>query len=908
MRSCPQMLATWLGMAWIATVLAAEPIHIEVPIRTAPVGFTQEIAPLLQANCTACHNQKKAEGGLNLETLSSLLRGGDSGAVVVPGKSTESPLLAITAHQQATIMPPPDNLVGARPLTPTELGLLKLWIDQGAAGADSAREIQWQSPPGGYQPALAAAVTPDGQFAVCSRGHRICIYHLATGKLVAHLVDSAVEDAAHHDIVRSLAFDPAGELLASGGFREVKLWRRPHVTRASQWTHEAAIRSLAASADGRLIAAGDEQGGIRVWQASDGQTIQSFAAHDAAVTGIAFAGTDGSFFSCSLDKSLKGWTATGNPLAAPVVLPEAVESLIAIDHGRQLVTGDQRGLALVWDAASLSKESTAAIKPLVEIKAHGGAVTALAPLDSKPCEFFSGGADGLVRRWDATSSNKLAELKNDAPVVAVAVSSDGRRIAAAGAEMLKLWDESGKLVTPPLGEPRLAAKLAQLDSQITFTKAVIERSDSDLKSYEGLIRITGVTKDAVKAAEDELTKAQKARDEKQAALDKVQSDEKPDKAKIEAAEKALATAETAVTVAGTVIERAKAVSERTASKLDEAQQALSAHKELLQRQELSRTETAAAAKASSPKFRSLAFSHDQRSLATGFDDGAVQFFDAESGTPSQLLAAHRDAATGLAFSAAGTLYTGSADKSALVWNVPQQWKLERVVGGLDCDVLADRVLSVDFSRDGRWLATGGGVPSRSGEVKIFNVADGKLIRELENAHSDTVFAVRFSPIGESLATAAGDRLVKVFDAKSGSELRRFAGHTAHVLALSWKADGKLLVSSGADNVLKLWDLDSGLMVRTMKGGLFGNRTYKGAVTSVAFIGDSEEILAASGDGTLRLHRAASDHEIMTFTGSKGYQHAAAATPDGRAVIATDSEGVMRVWSGHQPQQKLSLTP
>ena len=111
-----------------------------------------------------------------------------------------------------------------------------------------------------------------------------------------------------------------------------------------------------------------------------------------------------------------------------------------------------------------------------------------------------------------------------------------------------------------------------------------------------------------------------------------------------------------------------------------------------------------------------------------------------------------------------------------------------------------------------------------------------------------------------------------------------------------------------DNVLKLWNLESGQFVRTMKGGVFGNRTYKNPVTGVSFIGESEEIVAVSGDGTVRLHRASSDHEIMTFAGSKGYQYAAAATPDGRAVIASDSDGTLRVWTGHQPQPKFSLSP
>lgn len=902
MRARVRIIAAWLllcGML-VASGRATESIRIDVPTRASPVDFTKDVAPLLQANCVACHNLKKAEGGLNLETVPAIFRGGDQGPAVVPRKSDESLLLSAAAHRQDLVMPPPDNIVGAKPLTPAELGLVKLWIDQGAIGpSESSRAIQWQSPPSSYQPAFAAAVTPDSQHAVCSRGRQLYVYHLPTGKLVARLVDPALGDAAagnaHHDIVRSLAFDPAGELLASGAFREVKLWRRPRVTQAAQWKLDAPGRALAVSADGRRVATGDEKGRIQIWQAGNGKPTQSIAAHDTAVTGLVFAGD--TLFSYSADKSLKAWKLDGTALAS-TELPEAATSLAAIDEGRQLISGDARGIVFVWDAASLAK-------PLAEIKAHGAAVTALSAAE-KPREFYSGGADGLMRGWDVTSGNKLSEFKNDAPVVSIAAA--GQRIVAAGAESVTIWDESGKLIVK-IGDPRLAARLAKIDSDIVFTKAVINRTENDLKSYEGLIRITGVTKDAVKAAEDELVKAQKARDEKKTALEKLTAEgEKADKTKVEAATKALATAETAALVAVTVIDRAKAVYERTAQRLADAQAGLAANKELLQKQETARTEAAATLKAGGMKIRSLAFSLDGRSLAIGCEDGSVQLVDPASGALVQSLDAHQAAVSGLRF-AKDMLVTASADQMVSTWHAPSEWRLERVIGGLDhSEVLVDRVLSVGFSHDGRWLATGGGMPSRSGEVKIFNVADGKLVREFAGAHSETVFAVRFSPLDNRLATAGGDRLIKVFDAQSGSELRNFAGHTGHVLGLGWKADGKLLISSGANNVLKLWDPETGLPVRTMKGGQFGNRTYKGPITGVTFIGDSEEILAVSGDGTVRLQRDCSDHEIMTFAGSTGYQFAAAATPDGKAVIACDSAGVLRVWSGHQPQPRLTLSP
>jgi WD40 repeat protein len=206
------------------------------------------------------------------------------------------------------------------------------------------------------------------------------------------------------------------------------------------------------------------------------------------------------------------------------------------------------------------------------------------------------------------------------------------------------------------------------------------------------------------------------------------------------------------------------------------------------------------------------------------------------------------------------------------------------------------------------LATGGGVPSRAGELKVWNVTDGSLVREIAAAHDETVFAVRFSPDSRYLASAAGDRLIKLFDPTTGELVRHFAGHTGHVLSVSWKADGTMLASGGADNVLKLWDVEQGLPIRTMKGSTYQIGPYKREVTAVQFVGTSEQILAASGDGTVRLHRASSDNDILTFAESNGYQHAVAVTPDGRAVLSSGSDGTLRVWSGHERQPKLTFDP
>src|SRR6266508_1746462 len=86
-------------------------ISIEELKRSTPVDFEKEILPILKNNCLACHNQTKAKADLVLETPQTILKGGESGPAVVPGKSAESLLLKATARQAKPFMPPKDNKV-----------------------------------------------------------------------------------------------------------------------------------------------------------------------------------------------------------------------------------------------------------------------------------------------------------------------------------------------------------------------------------------------------------------------------------------------------------------------------------------------------------------------------------------------------------------------------------------------------------------------------------------------------------------------------------------------------------------------------------------------------------------------------------------------------------------------------
>ncbi len=227
------------------------------------IEFRRDVLPLLRRNCLACHSQSEAESELVMETAESILAGGDSGPAIIPGQADESLLFQLASHRTEPFMPPVDNDVGAKPLQPEQLALLKLWIDQGARAGDSdpVEQISWKTVPDHYAPIYALDISSDGQIVAAGRGNQIVLYHVGGKRELQRLTDPNLKSTdgvsggkAHLDIVQSLAFSRDGQLLASGGFRCVKIWQRQPLARMHQVQLPEPPRVAISSPDGTLLA------------------------------------------------------------------------------------------------------------------------------------------------------------------------------------------------------------------------------------------------------------------------------------------------------------------------------------------------------------------------------------------------------------------------------------------------------------------------------------------------------------------------------------------------------------------------------------------------------------------------------------------------------------------------------
>ena len=98
--------------------------------------FERMIRPILVEQCSACHGAKKQNGELRVDSLKSLLRGGDTGPAIVPGQSRQSLLMKAVVRSEDLAMPP------EKPLTRQQVDALRQWIDSGAAWPKSAGQLK----------------------------------------------------------------------------------------------------------------------------------------------------------------------------------------------------------------------------------------------------------------------------------------------------------------------------------------------------------------------------------------------------------------------------------------------------------------------------------------------------------------------------------------------------------------------------------------------------------------------------------------------------------------------------------------------------------------------------------------------------------------------------------------------
>ena len=232
---------------------------------------------------------------------------------------------------------------------------------------------------------------------------------------------------------------------------------------------------------------------------------------------------------------------------------------------------------------------------------------------------------------------------------------------------------------------------------------------------------------------------------------------------------------------------------------------------------------------------SISFSPDGSTLASSSDDKSIKLWDITSGRCITNLYGHTYGVNSVTFSPCGKiLASASKDASLKLWNMQDNNCIKTLEGH------EDFLWSVSFSNDGNILATG----SKDCSVKLWNVHQGKAIKTLQG-HTDEVWSVSFSPNGRILASGSLDGSIRLYDINNFTCIRVLPGHIGGVWSVSFSPDSCTLASVGYDQTLRLWDISSFTCVKVLHSP--NNR-----ICSVDFNSQGNILVSNSQDEVIKL--------------------------------------------------------
>ena len=603
------------------------------------------------------------------------------------------------------------------------------------------------------------------------------------------------------------------------------------------------VESVAFAPNGKVIASGNADRTIRLWDRRSGRELRRLQGHQDPVTAVVFS-PDGKLLASRggqlayLDNSIRLWdAATGKELRRfggvpmPRLPPRRSHSgsfgwafALAFSADCKLLasgagdTDNLDGAIRLWDVASG--------KALRVLRGHSGRLRAFT-FSPAGRTLASAGADGTVRLWDADTGKERRCLRgHTGEVWSVAFSADGKTLASGGEDhTARLWNvTTGKEKEVLKGQQRAKAVAFAPDGR-TFAW-----SDGPL------IRLRGPDgkERRLPGPRCGVSRLSFSRDGRTLA--------------------ALGDGLDDYAIPLWDVATGKSLSPGPGGHRAPVSQ--------------------------------VTFAADGKRLASASEDNTVRLWDTRTGKELGRSLLDGSGVYAVVFSPDARLVAAAVNGATVLrlWEPTTGKKhaeLRMPPGWLAAPVFAPdfKVLAAGWNRFDPAAREGRGTPC------LWDVATGKELRRCKGHHRNSIRGLAFTADSKKLVTGGEDNCVRVWDVASGRELRQLEGHKRWVLSVDCSPDGRTIASADGATI-RLWDVNTGraLAVLTQEG-----------VASVRFAPDGKTLVAGGYDRTVRLWEVATGKERHCFVGHQNSVQSVAFAADGRAVASGGRDTLIFLW-------------
>ncbi|WP_414515590.1 NB-ARC domain-containing protein [Nostoc sp. PCC 9305] len=587
--------------------------------------------------------------------------------------------------------------------------------------------------------------------------------------------------------IHSVAFSPDGKLLATGDTNnEIRLYQ---VVDGKQLLtckgHKGWIWPVTFSPDGRVLASGSDDQTVKLWDISSGQCLATLEGHSGGIWSVSFSSDGNILASGSEDTTVRLWDVSSGQCIKILQVSSRVWAVAFSPDSTILASGNDDRTVRLWDI-SIGK----CIKILL---GHTHRVQSVA--FSLHGSLASGCHDQTLRLWDISSGQCLQILQGHTDLInSVAFSLDGLKLASGSDDQtVKLWDVStGGCIKTLKGHGSKVWSVAFNPNGTTLASGSDDQTvklwdvstGGCLKTFQGYCNgIWSVT----------------------------------------------------FNPQGTML--ASGSGDQTVRLWD-----------------ASTGQCLKTLRGHSNRVTSVSLNPDGSMLASGSEDLTVKLWDINTSKCLKTLHGHSNRILSVAFSPNGTmLASGSEDQTIRLWDVSTGQCL-RILEGQ-----THRVWSVAFSPDGHTLVCG----CHDQTVRLWDVSTGQCLRILQG-HTDWIWSVSFSPDGTTLVSSSGDQTVKLWNVSTGLCLKTLYGHTNCVYSAAFSMDGCTLASGSGDQTVKLWDVSTNNCEKTLSA-------HSKLTWSVAFNPKGNTLASSSEDGTIKLWDILTGECLKILFSSRPYE-------------------------------------